>query len=457
MRTPSLGTLISLGLNIVLSLWLIEQYFSDIYFSNYVNTSLSRINQYVVISAGLAGGSGLGYLLLRRRHPDHRRGIRPLQSRSFRTSPTGNSVITASPTSEARSLPSGAPPYQPSRHTAYAVPPLAKPPSPTGSRGPSTTSFLLPRQSPPLASGTLNTQRPESSWEGSPSFASQSVPDSVKDDNVARLYPTPQINRIEPLPPPGAKFTVETGSRGETVAFRPSVSVGAERKPDSGLVIPRNIESPPEPGTSPRGSTANVPPAPLLIQKWRPYDPNIKPPSGATPLPRYPGLPDSQRRSPPPAGLPPQSRQPGPIPFRPTQTVPGRPPFPQSQRLPKPLTYPGPLRPSIPGRGPVSGPPGPNQPRLTPGPEGPPRQQVSFQAPPNPQWNLPSTEKKESSGSAGPERPSPGPPPTSPSSSHPADPIPESKPAEASPVGEMDWDTALDTILKTLRKDKVEK
>ncbi|HEY5620198.1 MAG TPA: hypothetical protein VIK88_00915, partial [Candidatus Bathyarchaeia archaeon] len=70
MKKLSFGTLGSLALNVILSLWLINNYFYDEPFRNYVNITFGQIYPFLVLTLGLGGGSGLGYLLLKRRHPE---------------------------------------------------------------------------------------------------------------------------------------------------------------------------------------------------------------------------------------------------------------------------------------------------------------------------------------------------------------------------------------------------
>ena len=133
---------------------------------------------------------------------------------------------------------------------------------------------------------------------------------------------------------------------------------------------------------------------------------------------------------------------------RPGQAPPGR-PFAPGQGAPRPLTYPGLMRTPPSGTG---NPPGafrPDQVR----PQG-----TAPQQPPNsatqrpPQWTPLPGERKDS-----PTSPAP-PPTTSPARSSSQSQIPAipEQSEGGSSGGEMDWDTALDTILKTLRKDKVD-
>jgi len=68
MRKLSITTIASFAVNVILSLWLVNQYYYDAYFHSYVDASLGPVYPFIVLTAGLGGGSSLGYLLLRRRH-----------------------------------------------------------------------------------------------------------------------------------------------------------------------------------------------------------------------------------------------------------------------------------------------------------------------------------------------------------------------------------------------------
>jgi len=81
-----IGTTISFLVNLFLSFWLVNQYLNDIYFQNYVNASIGPYSPFIVLTIGLGGGSGFGYMLLKRRHGDQ--GLigprpRPHRDRSF--------------------------------------------------------------------------------------------------------------------------------------------------------------------------------------------------------------------------------------------------------------------------------------------------------------------------------------------------------------------------------------
>src|SRR5215472_12540574 len=126
MKKLNITTLASVAVNIILSLWLVNQYFYDAYFHAYVDSALGPVYPFIVLTVGLGGGSSLGYLLLKRRHGEEGTG-RIEKARLFKSS--GPLQSTAGGGSQNKVMPTGPPPGQVSRHTAYAVPPLPKSPS----------------------------------------------------------------------------------------------------------------------------------------------------------------------------------------------------------------------------------------------------------------------------------------------------------------------------------------
>src|SRR5438445_4785153 len=68
MRKLGITTIASIAVNVILSLWLVNQYYYDSYFHSYVDVTLGPVDPFIVLTAGLGGGSGLGYLLFKRRH-----------------------------------------------------------------------------------------------------------------------------------------------------------------------------------------------------------------------------------------------------------------------------------------------------------------------------------------------------------------------------------------------------
>ena len=67
--TKSLPLIGSLALNFLLALWLINNYFYDQPFRNYVDLTLGQIGPYLILTLGVGGGSSLGYVFLKRKHP----------------------------------------------------------------------------------------------------------------------------------------------------------------------------------------------------------------------------------------------------------------------------------------------------------------------------------------------------------------------------------------------------
>ncbi len=452
MKTPSLGTVGSLVLNVILSAWLVYQYFYDLYFRAYIDSTLGPLYPFVILTMGLGGGSGLGYLLLRRKHSGKSEVGKALTGRLMRHTTPSSASSSPSSVSQAKSLPSANAPAQPSKHTVYAVPPLAKSSVSSGQRSPSSTLWSTASRQPSGTSSVPSFQRSEPTVT-----AAQQPP--------AQLYAQP-LKTDASQPGSGSKPLVEPFARpGLGSQWKPETLTSSERKPESGFTYPKpSLESVQKPNTPPLGQRpiqAAQPSPAFPTPKWQPPDTGTKPGQWTDPVPKQPAYSPPQKWAPPPGtGTAPQTRPPGVGPFRPGQPPQSRAPFPPSQGSPRPLGYPGLLRPPESGLGPGPRPLRPDQPRPTPGPGMQPRPPLQGQRSPPTQWGpapLPaSQEKREPSGvtAAQSQSPSPG---TSPQPSHVSSQNEqiERKPSEDSPAGEMDWDTALDTILKTLRKDKV--
>ena len=444
-----IGTAISLLVNLFLTFWLVNQYLNDVYFQTYVNASIGPYSPFIVLTIGLGGGSGFGYILLKRRHGDQGLAAKIQKSKSFKP---GSLLSTGSPTASPsrQVLPTGAPPSTGSKHTVYAVPPLPKSSTPSGPRStpslswstgakPSTDSFPAQKQDAvgKSASAVLQSLRAEASKPTSSPF-----------------QPTPQIQPGSTMRQPPEPATRQAPSPG----WNPSSSSMNEGRPDSGPVFqkpgldasarpsvpfpsapgqPQSSQSSPVPskwgppdrqGTGPSSDAGGVRSIPPLPTKW-------SPPSGST----------NPQGNPPPQGIP----RPGPMPMRP--------PVPPTQGGPRPFVIQGPgrpgeQRPMAPPRPFGAGPP-PRPPGMgtQPGPGQPaPRPSAPLGGPmPMPQpWKPPTqTPDKETSDSTQKSDSF-----TDLSSSSQGT---ESKsPPAAGGAGEMDWDTALDTILKTLRKDR---
>jgi len=468
MRKLGITTIASFAVNVILSLWLVNQYYYDAYFHSYVDASLGPVYPFIVLTAGLGGGSSLGYLLLRRRHAGDGTG-KLEKARLFKSSGPVQTPGTLS-SLQGKMMPTGPPPGQVSRHTAYAVPPLPKSSTPSGggARGtaPSSMSVASKTVTPPLSTS----QRLDQLTQPSTSILNSTLRDQFRPEQAPRTPP--------PIPPPSAigrgenaqpmnRIPPEPSRMSFPSQWKPEPGQSGDRGPDS-TVFPRPGQIDVKPGNeSPGfgGPVGQVPKPPQASQTPFPVSKWVSPEQRAggqwtDPVPK-PGLATPQKWGPPPgqgvAPRPPQGVPPrpgsGPLPGPTGQ----RPPFPPGQGGPRPLGYPNPGRPGQPGPIGVSPPPfRPDQPRSM----GPPPQGRPVQSPggPSPQpWSPPKTAEKGESGGSSQGKDFANSPPIRPSqfgaseSSRPTD----EKPAEpSSPGGEMDWDTALDTILKTLKKDR---
>src|SRR6267143_1318634 len=352
-----LGTTISLLVHLFLTFWLVNQYLNDIYFQNYVNASIGPYSPFIVLTIGLGGGSGFGYILLKRRHGDQGLIGKIQKSKSFK------------PTSS---------PFQPTTQSQ-----------------PGSTMRQPPE--PPMR------QVPSPAWNPPPSAMNEGRSDSG-----------PVFQK------PGLDTSARQGV--------PFPSAPGQQQSSQSSPVPSKWGPPDRPAIGPSSDTGGVRSIPPLPTKW-------SPPSGSS----------NPQGSPPPQGIP----RPGPMPMRPST--------PPTQGGPRPFVIQGPgrpgeQRPMAPprpfGAGPPPRPPGMGtQPGLG---QSAPRPSAPLGGPmPMPQpWKPPTqTPDKESSDST--ER---GDSLTELSSASPGT---ESKsPPAAGGPGEMDWDTALDTILKTLRKDR---
>jgi hypothetical protein len=468
MRKLSITTIASFAVNVILSLWLVNQYYYDAYFHSYVDATLGPVYPFIVLTAGLGGGSSLGYLLLRRRHAGD--GTAKLEkARLFKSSGPVQSSGGTSSSSQGKMMPTGPPPGQVSRHTAYAVPPLPKS---------SSTSSSTRGSAPSSMSATAKTAIPPSPT--SQRFEQFTQPStSILNSTLRDQYRPEQAPRTSPLPPPPSAI-----GRGENTQpmnrvppepsrmsfpsqWKPEPSQSSERGPNS-TVFPRPGQTDVRPAAEspgfggPVGQVPKPPQAsqtPFPVSKWVPPEQRAGG-QWTDPVPK-PGLATPQKWGPPP-GQGAGPRPPQGVPPRPG-SAPGpgpagqRPPFPPGQGgPPRPLGYPNPSRPGQPGPVGVAPPFRPDQPR----PSGPPPQGRPIQSPggPLPQpWSPPKPAERGESGGTSQDRDLSGSPPARPSQFGPSEgsrPT-DSKPVEQSPPGgEMDWDTALDTILKTLKKDR---
>lgn len=463
MAKVGLITIISIVLNLFLTFWLINQYMSDAYFQAYVNGTIGQYYPFIVLTLGVGGGSGLGYLFLKRKHGDGGLISKIQKSKSFKPAGPLSSTPVASPSRQV--LPTGAPPTTSSKHTAYAVPPLPKSSSPSGSRttpgatwsaAGSTKSSLesiLSKQdagSKPGVAGVQNQriepQRPQS--QQMPSVMETAPPQPLRStgDPPNRMGPS-----WSPQQPPTGEKRPESGP----IFQKPGMDImpkqdqqysGFPTQPQASqpAPVPSKWASPtderPNPGQWSEGGVKSIPPLP---SKWTPSQGSqTQPPSPSQPSPfPRPGP------SPLPARGPIPPSQGGPRPF--VIQGPGGPPRPGEQRPigpPRPVAAPQPFRPD-PNR-PLPGQPGQQRP-----PQPLPRPAAPLAGPmPQPWTPSQQPERKEPGGSGTTSSPStPGLDILSGKQS----PEQKSTTEGGSGGGEMDWDTALDTILKTLRKDRV--
>src|SRR5205809_650902 len=372
-----IGTTISFLVNLFLMFWLVNQYLNDVYFQNYVNTSIGPYSPFIVLTIGLGGGSGFGYVLLKRRHGDQGLVGKIQKSKSFKP---GSLLSTGSPVASPsrQILPTGAPPSSTSKHTAYSVPSLPKSSSPSSSRNsPSVTwSASTKPSSEPFQAQKQETMGKSTSAVLQTLRAEASRPTSSPYTPPPQNQPSPTIRQpVEqaPRPAPGPSWNPPQSTMDE----KRSDSAPLFQKPGLDTSARPGVPFPSTPVPSQSSQSSAVP------SKWAPPidRPGTGPPSESTGV-----------RSIPPLGM---GHQPGP----------GQP----GPRPPAPMGVPMPM----------------------PQPWKPPTQTPDKESPD-------SSPKPESFGDL--------------SSRNPGT---ESKnPPSPGGGGEMDWDTALDTILKTLRKDR---
>ncbi len=428
MRKLNAIALISAALNIALSSWLVNNYFYDANFRGWVDSAIGQYYPYIVISMGLGGGSGLGYLLLRRRGAEHSITGRLHKVKPFGHGPTpdqGQTLLAIASSAQA------------TKHTAYSVPPLPRI-SPSASQSNPSLSWGAGSKS-----STIRTALPQPSGvlpaASTPSFPTPPLQGPRAESSTAGL----KIPRFDETFPPGPRKPPEPQPR-----FPPTSQWRSEPRPGSA----RGFEPP---GLFPKQGmetgTRAVPPAPtqppgFQQSKWQPPDSSVKP------VQRIDNVPREGYSAPkwlPTPGQSPKSAEGSPQ--RPNPFAPQRAPFGPPQPPPRPIAYPGGARP--PGVG-VPSRPRPIQPDQTRPPSAnPPRTVQRPPVGPTPGPQSPSSALLEKrfalTDTAGKPQDVPSPKPSSPASQSKTDNDPV-------PAGELDWDTALDTILKTLRKDKVD-
>ncbi len=519
MRKLGLALVASLLVNALLAGWLVAQYLSDVYFRIYIGQFFASNSTYLILTLGVGGGSTVGYLFLRRKGHVDRSSLSGFQKTKPLKANGGLHYPPLAAASQGKVLPAGAPPTQPSKHTAYAVPPISKSfsPSPSsfqkGTPGPAWTSagksaitkqpsppytpISSPRQSTsspvsmdrarqPLAPSTFES-RPTSSTVSSQTSSPPGPTSFTPPFTRSPSPPSAPIQKADQFPParqqPDAKSGQDLGfskwasepgmlpEKSESV-FSPARPVaegfggaetGLKRVPIQGA----------GPTFAPPSSQSQAQPQ-IPSSKWQGPDsmnrPNPQAPTGewVSPVPKQPYNPGA-RPGPQGSSVPGQRPQSSStLPMRPGQAAPPRPLFAPGQSAPRPLAYPGASRPVQVGGGTpgtfrlglvVTGPQGAVPRGVAPGqgtgqrPQQPSNlsQNSDVKGPPPPSSGRPSqsevasTVRRPGLTGAAPEAPA-----GQPSSS--SDERPSS---ELSSGAEMDWDTALDTILKTLRKDKV--
>ncbi len=451
MKKPSLITLASIAANLILAASLVHVYqtTSDMAFKTWVDQNILSTFT-LVLSGSVIAGSAFGYFLLRRRGPNIGIG-----GRLQRTGPQKQPSPLSRPggiSSQARNVPMGPPPGPTSKHTAYAVPPLSK--TPAQSPKQSTSWSAAPRQWSPA---TFRAQRQEP----------VEIPDSPE--------PSYPVRQIEPQPPVGSS-RLPPEDRPPTIQGRQPEFTKPIPTPSAPIREPVQTDQPqrwgPQPASQPLPPRATAPyqsptsdnqPVPPYLRQ--PIGPaadrpqGFAPPNDATrrteptgPGNSWTGPASAPTYSPPQKWIPPSA---SPVARTQPPTSPSfgqspqnepRPNFPGLQGAPRPLGYSGPLR-----QAPIG-----EVPRYQ---ERRPSVQGNQQAPgigsrPIPGQRPSQTDTATSPSSPRPDtsRQSPSPPSRPEQSDRPHDMSPTTSPT----TGEMDWDTALDAILKTLRKDKVE-
>ena len=302
MKKIGITTIASLGVNVILSLWLVNQYFYDQYFHSYVDAALGPVYPFIVLTAGLGGGSSLGYLLLKRRHAgDGTGGIG--KAKLFKSS---GPVQPAA--SQAKILPTGPPPGQVSRHTAYAVPPLPKSSSSSGGSRGAAPSSISAASKPASAPSPSTSQTLDRLTQNSTSVLNSTLRDQVRPEPAPRFTapPPPTVSRGE-SPPPINRIPPDSSKTGFPQQWKPEPSPAPERGFDAN-VFPRPSQmetkqsSESSPFGSPLGQAPKPPTAsqtPFPVSKWVP--PDQKGETQWTDAVPKPGLAAPQKWAPPPS------------------------------------------------------------------------------------------------------------------------------------------------------------
>jgi hypothetical protein len=461
MGKVGLITIISIVINLFLTFWLVNQYLSDVYFQTYVNGTIGQYYPFIVLTFGVGGGSGLGYLFLKRKHGDAGLIGKIQKSKSFK--PSGPLTSTGSSSMTRPSLPTGAPPAPVSKHTAYAVPPLPKSSAPSPSRGTSGSTWA--------SSGTTKSSL-ESILSPKPNISGIQAPRS----EPARPPSTPFSSVTETQPPQPLRSIGESPTR-QSPAWAGQQPSTDERRPESGPIFQKpglDVGAKPDQQFTGFSSQPQTPQTSPVPSKWAPPEDKTGtsqwPESGVKSIPPLPtkwtppaGQGSPQERPPSSPGFPRPGPGLGPLPARGPVSTP--------QSGPRPFVVQGPggprpgdQRPMGPPR-PIAAPqqfrPDPNRPPpgmgAQPRPQNAPRPAAPLAGPMPQPWTPSSQgpERKDYSDlGAGNSQPS-IPSGTEASQARQGSEQKTASEGTGGGGGEMDWDTALDTILKTLRKDRV--
>jgi hypothetical protein len=467
MGKVGLITIISIVINLFLTFWLVNQYLSDVYFQTYVNGTIGQYYPFIVLTFGVGGGSGLGYLFLKRKHGDNGLIGKIQKSKSFK--PSGPLASTGSSSMTRASLPTGAPPAPVSKHTVYAVPSLPKSSSPSSSRSTSGTTWASAGTTRSSLESILSSKQdttPRSSTSGT------QVPQSEPPRPSSPAFPSvTEIQSPQPLRSIGESPTRQSPN---WAGQQPSTS---ERRPESGPIFQKpglDVGAKPDQSFTGFSSQPQAPQTSPVPSKWAPPDDktgtNQWSEGGVKSIPPLPtkwtppaGQINSQERPSPPPGFPRPGPGPGPVPGRgPVSAPPG---------APRPFVVQGPggpsrpidQRPMGPPR-PIAAPqqfrPDPNRPPpgmgAQPRPQNVPRPAAPLAGPMPQPWTPQSqTQEKKDYSSLGIGDSQHSVPTGTDASQAKQGSDQKNSPEGSGGGGEMDWDTALDTILKTLRKDRV--
>ncbi len=468
MKKPSFATLASVTINLLLSASLINIYLTDTGFKGWVDQYTSGNAFTIVLTISLVTGSLFGYVLLRRKPSRLSLGrlqrTGPMKQPSPFTRPAGLSATS-------KNIPVGAPPGPTSKHTAYAVPSLSTPSTQPPQRQTPSSWSSAPKQWTPESFRAQQEEQRESGTSQGPAYSPQQrglqpfspgfgpapsdvpprsePPREVSGFSESRSQPTPP----SPVPPPFEE-TARTGSAPywktrlgtEGASERTGLPFPTQPPEPSQRPPPPYIRQPSGPSTDrPAGFTS-----PQQSSHGQPADPNPQPNRWTGPAPA-PGYSPQQKWLPPSVSPVPRQQSPMGPSLRPSPGPQGRPTMAGPQGPPRPLGYSGPAR----------QPPGSEGPRLRPDesrPVGTGNQQPSTSIPPRP---VPAQQSSQLGTRKGPplERSNPAQgqkPSLSSRENQQGEPSPTGQSTSDPPTGEMDWDMALDAILKTLRKDKVE-